>query len=72
MGYGGRGMQLLEQYYEGKFPCLKEDDDGKKNKRSIKVSDVRFNMLRREEILFKHVYNRYICILFRMWRHLNY
>ena len=24
MGYGGRALQLLQMYYEGKFPCLEE------------------------------------------------
>jgi N-acetyltransferase 10 len=25
MGYGSRALQLLQQYYQGEFPCLKED-----------------------------------------------
>ena len=25
MGYGGKAMQLLQQYFEGKFPSLSED-----------------------------------------------
>lgn len=24
MGYGSRALQLLQMYYEGKFPCLEE------------------------------------------------
>ncbi|BFZ04227.1 hypothetical protein BsWGS_07266 [Bradybaena similaris] len=29
MGYGSRTMELLQQYYEGKFPSLKETEDEK-------------------------------------------
>ena len=25
MGYGGKAMQLIQQYFEGKFPSLSED-----------------------------------------------
>lgn len=24
MGYGSRALQLLQMYYEGRFPCLEE------------------------------------------------
>ena len=27
MGYGSRALELLQQYYEGKFQSLREDDD---------------------------------------------
>ncbi|XP_020390411.1 RNA cytidine acetyltransferase isoform X1 [Rhincodon typus] len=29
MGYGSRAMQLLQMYYEGKFPCLEEQESHK-------------------------------------------
>lgn len=27
MGYGSRALEQLQQYYEGKFPSLKETED---------------------------------------------
>ena len=32
MGYGGRALELLQEYYEGKHPSLDESD--KKEKKS--------------------------------------
>ena len=38
MGYGSRALQLLMQYYQGEFPCLKGDVTGANKKiRSVKV-----------------------------------
>ena len=31
MGYGGKAMQLLQQYFEGKFPSLAEDESAASN-----------------------------------------
>merc|ERR1719370_2896905 len=34
MGYGGKAMQLLQQYFEGKFPSLAEDESTATNNNS--------------------------------------
>ena len=41
MGYGSRSLDLLQQYYEGKFPNLKESDviETDKNEDSEEESD---------------------------------
>lgn len=48
MGYGGRAMELLEQYYQGKFPCLKEDEGVARSAKSVK--DVETLQLMEEQI----------------------
>lgn len=40
MGYGSRALQLLQQYYQGEFPCLKEDV--KKNDKKIRSINVSY------------------------------
>lgn len=30
MGYGSRALQLLEEYYEGRVPCLSESEQFEK------------------------------------------
>ncbi|GMT28646.1 hypothetical protein PFISCL1PPCAC_19943, partial [Pristionchus fissidentatus] len=47
MGYGGRAMQLLHDYYQGKFPCMKEDGE-KRQAKSVK--DVETLQLMEEQI----------------------
>ena len=39
MGYGGRTLELLQQYYEGKFPNLQESEDAEEDDVDIKAVD---------------------------------
>ncbi|KAF8368319.1 nath-10 [Pristionchus pacificus] len=48
MGYGGRAMELLEHYYQGKFPCIKED--GQMKRKTNCVKDVETLQLLEEQI----------------------
>jgi hypothetical protein len=66
MGYGAKAMQLLQHYYEGKFPSLKEDSlpvpvgakedsatpDGE-NLRSEKIAPRKVNSMVRARIMLK-------------------
>lgn len=39
MGYGSKALELLKDYYEGKFTNLSEDGDGMKDYRISRISD---------------------------------
>ncbi|CAJ0933087.1 unnamed protein product, partial [Mesorhabditis belari] len=46
MGYGSRALEILENYYLGKIPCLSEEDDnGKKNKEIGTVKESALGLL---------------------------
>ncbi|GMR53705.1 hypothetical protein PMAYCL1PPCAC_23900 [Pristionchus mayeri] len=47
MGYGGRAMELVEEYYQGNFPCLKEEEQKKITK---SVKDIETLQLLEEQI----------------------
>lgn len=41
MGYGSRALQLLQMYYEGKFPTMDESTNSNYNKITSVSSEVR-------------------------------
>ena len=45
MGYGGRTIELLQQYFEGKFQNLQESEDAEEDDVDIKGVDEEVSFL---------------------------